>query len=75
MLQCIAHSFFQPIMPKPFNTMTIRYEFLITTPDSPDGMKVAVDLNIINQLSARHRISRLFPSANTITFIRSYRIN
>ena len=75
MSQCFAHSFFQPIMPKPFNTMTIRYEFLITTPECSDGMKVAVDLNIINQLSARHRISRLYPSANTITFIRSYRIN
>ena len=56
-------------------TMTIRYEFLIKTPDRPDGMKVAVDLNIVNQLSARHRIIRLYPSANTITFIRSYRIN
>ena len=75
MLLRIVRSFFQSIMPKPLNTMTIRYEFLITTPDRPDGMKVAVDLNIINQLSARHRISRLYPSANTITFIRSYRIN
>ena len=75
MLQCIAHSFFQPIMPKPFNTMTIRYEFLITTPECSDGIKVAVDLNIINQLSARQRITCLYPSANTITFIRSYRIN
>lgn len=56
-------------------TMTIRYEFLIKTPDNSDGMKVAVDLNIVNQLSARHRITRLYPSANTITFIRSYRIN
>lgn len=56
-------------------TMTIRYEFLIKTPDRPDGMKVAVDQNIVNQLSARHRITRLYPSANTITFIRSYRIN
>ena len=75
MLLCIARSFFQSIMPKHLNTMTIRYEFLITTPDSPDGMKVAVDLNIVNQLTARHRITRLYPSANTITFIRSYRIN
>ena len=56
-------------------TMTIRYEFLIKTPDRPDGMKVAVDQNIVNQLSARQRITRLYPSANTITFIRSYRIN
>ena len=72
---CIAHSFFQPIMPKPFNTMTIRYEFLITTPECSDGIKVAVDLNIINQLTARHRITRLYPSANKISFIRSYRIN
>ena len=55
--------------------MTIRYEFLVKTPDSPDGMRVAVDQNIVNQLSARHRLSRLYPSANTITFIRSYRIN
>ena len=75
MLQCIVRSFFQSIMPKPLNTMTIRYEFLITTPKFPDGMKVAVDQNIVNQLSARHRITRLYPSANTITFIRSYRIN
>ena len=56
-------------------TMTIRYEFLIKTPDCPDGMKVAVDQNIVNQLSARQRITRLYPTANTITFIRSYRIN
>lgn len=56
-------------------TMTIRYEFLIKTPDSPDGMKVAVDLSNVNQLAARHRISRLYPTANTITFIRSHRIN
>ena len=56
-------------------TMTIRYEFLVKTPECSDGMKVAVDLNIINQLAARHRITRLYPSANTITFIRSYRIN
>ena len=55
--------------------MTIRYEFLVKTPECSDGMKVAVDLNIVNQLSARHRLSRLYPSANTITFIRSYRIN
>ena len=55
--------------------MTIRYEFLIKTPDSPYGMKVAVDLNIVNQLSARHRITRLYPTATTITFIRSHRIN
>ena len=55
--------------------MTIRYEFLIKTPDCPDGMKVAVDQNIMNQLTARHRITRLHPTANTITFIRSYRIN
>ena len=75
MLLSIVRPFFQSIMPKHLNTMTIRYEFLITTPDSPDGMKVAVDLNIINQLAARHRITRLYPSANTITFIRSYRIN
>lgn len=71
----IAHSFFQPYMPKPLNTMTIRYEFLITTPECSDGMKVVVDLNIVNQPAARHRITRLYPSANTITFIRSYRIN
>ena len=75
MSQRIVHSFFLPFMPKPLNTMTIRYEFLITTPECSDGMKVAVDLNIINQLIARHRITRLYPSANTITFIRSYRIN
>ena len=75
MLQCIAHSFFQPIMPKPFNTMTIRYVFLITTPECSDGIKVAVDLEVINQLTARHKTSRLHPTANTITFIRSYRIN
>lgn len=56
-------------------TMTIRYEFLVKMPDSPDGMRVAVDLNIINQLAARHRITRLYPTANTITFIRSYIIN
>ena len=55
--------------------MTIRYEFLVKTPECSDGMRVAVDLNIINQLAARHRITRLYPSANTITFIRSYRIN
>lgn len=32
MSQRIVHSFFLPFMPKPLNTMTIRYEFLITTP-------------------------------------------
>ena len=62
-------------MPKHLNTMTIRYEFLITTPECSDGMKVAVDLNIVNQLSARHRITRLYPSATKISFIRSHRIN
>lgn len=72
---CIAHSFFQPIMPKPFNEMTIRYEFLITTPECSDGIKVAVDLEVINQLTARHKISRLYPSATKISFIRSHRIN
>jgi len=71
----IARSFFQPIMPKPLNTMTIRYEFLITTPECSDGMKVAVDLEVINQLTARHKISRLYPSATKISFIRSHRIN
>lgn len=76
MLLCIAHSFFQPIMPKPFNTiMTIRYEFLITTPECSDGIKVAVDLKVINQLTARHKISRLYPSATKISLIRSHRIN
>ena len=55
--------------------MTIRYEFLVKTPKYPDGMKVAVNQNIVNQLSARQRITRLYPSANTITFIRSYSIN
>ena len=55
--------------------MTIRYEFLVKTPECPDGMKVAVDLNIVNQLAARHRITRLYPTANIITFIKSNRIN
>ena len=75
MSQCFAHSFFQSIMPKPLSTMTIRYEFLITTPECSDGIKVAVDLEVINQLTARHKISRLYPSANKISFIRSHRIN
>ena len=75
MSQCFARSFFQSIMPKHLNTMTIRYEFLITTPECSDGMKVAVDLEVINQLTARHKISRLHPTATTITFIRSHRIN
>ena len=70
----IAHSFFQPIMPKPFNAMTIRYEFLITTPECSDGMKVAVDLEVINQLTARNKVSRLYPSATKINLIRSHRI-
>ena len=71
----IAHSFFQPFMPKPLNTMTIRYEFLITTPECSDGIKVAVDLEVINQLTARHKITRLYPSATIISLIRSHRIN
>ena len=71
----IAHSFFLPFMPKPLNTMTIRYEFLITTPECSDGMRVAVDLEVINQLAARHKITRLYPSATKISFIRSHRIN
>lgn len=75
MSQCFARSFFLPFMPKPLNTMTIRYEFLITTPECSDGMKVAVDLEVINQLTARHKISRLYPSATKISLIRSYRIN
>ena len=75
MSQCFARSFFQSIMPKPLNTMTIRYEFLITTPKCSDGIKVAVDLEVINQLTARHKISRLYLSATKISLIRSYRIN
>ena len=75
MLLRIVRSFFQPIMLKPLNTMTIRYEFLITTPECSDGIKVAVDLEVINQLAARHKISRLYPSATKISFIRSHRIN
>lgn len=55
--------------------MTIRYEFLITTPECSDGIKVAVDLEVINQLTARHKIFRLYPSATKISFIRSHRIN
>jgi hypothetical protein len=75
MSQCFARSFFLPFMPKPLNTMTIRYEFLITTPECSDGMRVAVDLEVINQLAARHKITRLYPSATKISFIRSHRIN
>ena len=55
-------------------TMTIRYEFLVKTPDCPDGMKVAVDLNVVNQLAARRKVSRLYPSASEITYIKSKRI-
>ena len=55
--------------------MTIRYEFHITTPESKDGFKASVDMNIINQLAARNHIKRLFPTATQISYIRSYRIN
>lgn len=55
-------------------TFIVQYEFLVKTPDCPDGMKVAVDLNVANQLAARHKISRLYPTASKITYIRSKRI-
>lgn len=55
--------------------MTVRYEFLVKTPGISDGMKVAVEMDVINQFTARHKISRLYPSATRISLIRSYRIN
>ena len=35
--------------------MTVRYEFLVKTPGISDGMKVAVEMDVINQLTARHK--------------------
>jgi hypothetical protein len=54
--------------------MIIKYEFLIKTPEIQDGMKVAVEISVANQLTARHKVSRLYPTATEIRFIRSRRI-
>lgn len=55
-------------------TFIVRYEFLVKTPECSDGIKVAVDLNVVNQLAARRKVSRLYPSASEITYIKSKRI-
>ena len=54
-------------------TFIVQYEFLVKTPELPDGIKVTVNINVANQLAARHKVSRLYPTATSITFIRSKR--